>query len=377
MRRATLILLIALAPIFWAAPASAAETVTLTVQPDPVPYGAVASFAGVVAPAAVTRVTVYRQDGATLEPVVAGDTRPDGSYVLTAVARLPGAYLAQTATAASEPVSVRIGPSLDARLHGLRVLGSPLRLTGRLQPHDAGALTLTVRGATRKLRVRADGRFRARVRSDRAGRVCASLRLAPAAGFVAAGRRRCASITVPTLSIGDRGATVRFLEGRLAKLRYALRGVDRAYQEDTRDAVLAFQKVEGLARDGVTGPQVWRSLRRARTPRPAARGTHIEVDKTRQVLFEVRKGRVVAIMHVSTGATGNTPVGRWRVYLKAPGYNALGMYYSLYFLRGFAIHGYASVPPYPASHGCVRLPLWFAPGLYARWPVGTQVRVLA
>ena len=44
-------------------------------------------------------------------------------------------------------------------------------------------------------------------------------------------------------------------------------------------------------------------------------------------------------------------------------------------LRGFAIHGYASVPPYPASHGCVRVPLWAAPGLYARWPVGSIVLV--
>jgi lipoprotein-anchoring transpeptidase ErfK/SrfK len=51
------------------------------------------------------------------------------------------------------------------------------------------------------------------------------------------------------------------------------------------------------------------------------------------------------------------------------------MYYSMFFLRGFAIHGYASVPPYQASHGCVRIPLWFAPGLYSRWPVGTTIRV--
>jgi lipoprotein-anchoring transpeptidase ErfK/SrfK len=82
------------------------------------------------------------------------------------------------------------------------------------------------------------------------------------------------------------------------------------------------------------------------------------------------------VIHVSTGATGNTPVGLWHVYRKTPGCNALGMYCSLYFLRGFAIHGYASVPPYPASHGCARLPAWFAPRLYARWPVGAKVRVL-
>ena len=105
-----------------------------------------------------------------------------------------------------------------------------------------------------------------------------------------------------------------------------------------------------------------------------AEGSHF-AGVTRQVLFEVRNGRVVRIVHVSTGATGNTPVGRWRIYRKTPGYNALGMYYSMYFLRGFAVHGYASVPPFPASHGCVRTPIWFAPGLYSRWPVGALVIV--
>jgi hypothetical protein len=136
-------------------------------------------------------------------------------------------------------------------------------------------------------------------------------------------------------------------------------------------------QVERLARDGAAGPQVWRVLRSARTPRAAARGTHFEVDKTRQVLFEVRRGRVARVIHVSTGATGNTPLGRWRIYLKTPGFNSLGMYCSMDFLRGFAIHGYASVPPYPASHGYVRVPLWFAPGLYARWAVGDRVLVHA
>jgi lipoprotein-anchoring transpeptidase ErfK/SrfK len=50
---------------------------------------------------------------------------------------------------------------------------------------------------------------------------------------------------------------------------------------------------------------------------------------------------------------------------------------SSYFIRGYAIHGYASVPTYPASHGCVRTPLWFAPGFYARWSIGASVYVFA
>src|SRR3954452_12800278 len=118
---------------------------------------------------------------------------------------------------------------------------------------------------------------------------------------------------------------------------------------------------------GTSGPP------RARIPF----GDHIEVDKSRQLLFEVRAGRVVSVTRVSTGATGNTPVGHWHVYGKSPGFNAKGMYDSLFFLRGFALHGYVSVATYPASHGCVRTPLWFAPGIYSRWGIGASVYVFA
>ena len=51
------------------------------------------------------------------------------------------------------------------------------------------------------------------------------------------------------------------------------------------------------------------------------------------------------------------------------------LWYPLYFHRGFALHGYPSVPAYPASHGCVRLPMWFAPGFHARWSYGATVRI--
>ena len=171
---------------------------------------------------------------------------------------------------------------------------------------------------------------------------------------------------LPYLSIGSRGPSVRILERRLAELRYALRGVDSYFSYDTRDAVLAFQKVNGLARTGRVSPTVWRRLQTAHVPWARLPGrTHTEVDKTRQVLFEVEDGRVKRVVHVSTGATGNTPVGRWRIYSKVPGFLPSGMFYSSFFLRGFAIHGYPSVPPYPASHGCVRTPIWVAPSLFA------------
>ncbi len=131
-----------------------------------------------------------------------------------------------------------------------------------------------------------------------------------------------------------------------------------------------------MARTGRVDPAFWRRLQAAHVPRPHyLGGHHVEVDKTRQVLFEVDGGKVVRIVHVSTGATGNTPVGRWRVYSKVPGFNAIGMFYSSFFLRGFAIHGYHSVPSYPASHGCVRIPIWIAPSLYASNAYGEAIYV--
>ncbi len=88
----------------------------------------------------------------------------------------------------------------------------------------------------------------------------------------------------------------------------------------------------------------------------------------------VADGQVTQVVHVSTGATGNTPLGRWRVYRKVAGWDWV-LWYPMYFLRGFAIHGYPSVPAYPASHGCVRVPMWIAPRLHAQNPYGGLVYI--
>jgi peptidoglycan hydrolase-like protein with peptidoglycan-binding domain len=181
------------------------------------------------------------------------------------------------------------------------------------------------------------------------------------------------------LAQGAHGPSVRTLERRLAQLRYAIRGVDTYFSYDTADAVLAFQKVHGLARTGRVDPTFWRRLRIAHPPFSRYRGPfrHVEVDKTRQVLFQVVGGRVTRVVHVSTGATGNTPVGRWRVYSKVPGFLPTGMFYSSFFVGAFAIHGYPSVPPYPASHGCVRTPMWIARTLFASNDYGETVYIYA
>ena len=93
------------------------------------------------------------------------------------------------------------------------------------------------------------------------------------------------------------------------------------------------------------------------------------------MLFLVRDGQVALIVPVSTGASGNTPLGHWPVYSRVPGFNAKAMYYSSFFTGAYAIHGYQSVPPYPASHGCVRIPLWFAYRLYSLIDYGTEIYI--
>jgi cell wall hydrolase len=360
----------------WAAQA-AAEVVTL--EPDPrVPrYGSTVRLAGAVTPARRTAVEIYRRASSGWQLVAEDQSGNEGRYSVAIAAHRPGRYVARTDAAESVPALLRIRPLLTTSFAGLKIVGAPLRLTGRLRPAGAGKLILRIGDRTRTVAVGARGRFAAELPTRSSGILRLRLVLRPVSHFVALARRLRPRIRAPYLGVGARGRAVRFLERQLDSLKYVLRDVDRAFHSDTREAVYAFQKVERLRRDGVVTPTVWQELARARTPRAAVeRGNHIEVDKARQVLFEVRRGRVVRIVHVSTGATGNTPLGRWRIYRKTPGFNSLSMYYSMYFLRGFAVHGYHSVPPWPASHGCVRMPNWFAPRLYSRWELNSVIWVL-
>jgi lipoprotein-anchoring transpeptidase ErfK/SrfK len=181
---------------------------------------------------------------------------------------------------------------------------------------------------------------------------------------------------------GDRGPAVSALQQRLAGLGYWLGAVDGVYGDLTAHAVVAFEKLHGLSRDGVAGPGVMAAL--ARADRPAARSTTghvVEIDLARQVLFIVDGGRVRWTLDSSTGRVpGTTPTGRFRVVRQVDGndISPLGVLYRpKYFSEGVAVHGYPSVPPYPASHGCVRVTnasmdwIWSA-GIM---PMGTPVWV--
>jgi lipoprotein-anchoring transpeptidase ErfK/SrfK len=256
---------------------------------------------------------------------------------------------------------------------GTGIVGRPLRLEARVEP--AGSLRIEVlRDGRRTILRTVAGSARVALGTQRAASFRIRVTGLTAAGWAPARRELRTSVVQPHLALGSRGPSVRVLEERLRALRFALPSVDGYYGFETAQAVLAFQKVRGLARTGRLDARLWRLLSRSRPPQARYGGTHIEISKGRQVLLVVRDGKVSLVVHVSTGATGNTPLGRFHVYRKVVGWDWV-LWYPMYFLGGFAIHGYPSVPAYPASHGCVRVPMWVAPRLFATNPWGRTVYV--
>jgi peptidoglycan hydrolase-like protein with peptidoglycan-binding domain len=184
---------------------------------------------------------------------------------------------------------------------------------------------------------------------------------------------------------------VREAQQRLGELGYWIGGADGKWGEASRHGLIAFQKIEHLPRTGRLSGEDVRALRNASRPEPRERGgAHVEVDLTRQVLMMVSDdGTVARILPVSTGngkqfdlegamVTAITPTGRFRVYRKLTGWRVspLGeLYYPNYLVGGIAIHGNKAVPTVPASHGCIRIPMYAAVEFSSLTPVGTQVIV--
>jgi hypothetical protein len=183
---------------------------------------------------------------------------------------------------------------------------------------------------------------------------------------------------------------VRAAERRLSDLGYWTGPVDGVFDEATGSALIAFQKWEGRPVTGKLTRDEFEAMRTAFEPWPRDAGyEHVEVDVDRQVLMLVGEDGAVRVLPVSTGSdkgfmdrgqtsVAYTPRGRFLVYDKSYGWENgdLGsVYYANYISGGVAIHGYLSVPTTPASHGCIRIPMFAAREVSRLLPVGTIVLV--
>jgi lipoprotein-anchoring transpeptidase ErfK/SrfK len=196
------------------------------------------------------------------------------------------------------------------------------------------------------------------------------------------------------LEYGDSGDRVVALQERLQELGYFLQDADGQFGPATQQAVWALQKTAGQYRDGVVGPRTQAALDDGVRPSAhSSSGKAIEIDLDRQLLMAVEGGEVTRIINASSGngesyeAKGRsyqatTPRGSFAVYMERNGMHEstleLGsMYRPKYFLGGYAVHGSGSIPPYPASHGCVRVSNAAMNWLWDSWdmPKGTPVIV--
>ena len=196
------------------------------------------------------------------------------------------------------------------------------------------------------------------------------------------------AIQSATLTKGE----IRQAEQWLAELGFWTGPIDGVWDDASRQALIAFQKVQRARPTGRLTRAEWNALSLASPPRPLhSPGPHLEIDVARQVLFLVdSQGRVGNILPISSGSGKTfhekgypethaiTPCGQLEVYAKASGWKTspLGeMHNPMYIVGGIAIHGSEDMRIYPASHGCIRIPMFASYRLPKMVPKGTPVFV--
>jgi N-acetylmuramoyl-L-alanine amidase len=169
---------------------------------------------------------------------------------------------------------------------------------------------------------------------------------------------------------GDSGPLVTELQQRLIALGYWLGAPGGYFGDATQQAVYALEKAAGIARTGVVNQQFLDAINADTVPVPkTTSGDAIDVDLERDLLEIVQNGKLVYTLNTSTGG-GYTYVqgGATNVAVTPRGHYATGrvvngtvidtlgtLWRPRFFVDGYAIHGDSFVPPYAASHGCVRV----------------------
>jgi N-acetylmuramoyl-L-alanine amidase len=293
---------------------------------------------------------------------------------------------------------VKVSPLIGVKAPAIAPILTPSAFTGSVRPVVASTLRLERwTSGTWKLvrlaRTDAAGRYRFATQLPSKGTNTYRVRRLADASFAAAITRNVVVTGVDrSLRPGATGADVTVLQRRLIALHYDVPRLTGHFDYDTLHAVIAFEKVQRMTRDGVVSTAVWKKLGVPALPHllhPLANVAAVEVDLTRQVLYYAVNARIVRILDVSSGGgytyTGSdgrpavaiTPTGHFHVVYKINRWvtSKLGtLYRPAYFNNsGYAIHGEGLVPSYPASHGCIRITVPAMDRMYAKLVQGMSV----
>ena len=190
--------------------------------------------------------------------------------------------------------------------------------------------------------------------------------------------RKSWRVSFPSLHPGECSKVVKGFKKAMAQMGYVAGG-GKCFNGRLGREVLAYRKVNNMNRSQKAGAglvkKVFGGKGSYHVKYPNA-GEHAEVPLSKQVLVLIKKGKPFAIYPVSTGKPSTpTMTGHYHFYRQEPGYNSEGMYYSFYWHNGYAVHGYAEVPNYAASHGCVRTFIADQPRIYEQLKYGESIFV--
>jgi lipoprotein-anchoring transpeptidase ErfK/SrfK len=353
-----------------------AQALALRVSPATVVFGRRTIARGALVPArAGATVLIERRSAERWLRIAAARSDSAGRFNARLRPGKTGVLRARVGALRSPATRLTVAPQLRAHAGaGVAFVGAPLVVHAR--PATSSSFTVTVLRSGREV-ARTRGRPGARLVVPTPGIGSFTARIELAGGTLAVPLHA----TARTLSYGSTGSDVVALRARLAELHVHVPAPSTTFGSELADSVVAFQKARGLDRTGTVDEATWHALSQDVLPAPRYRGTdtHIEVSKSRQILMIVRNGETLWYLPVSSGAGGITPVGNYRILWKALATTTwLGpaiLYRTMTFHTHYAIHGFPSVPAYPASHGCVRIPIWIADWLYQQSPVGERVYV--
>lgn len=220
------------------------------------------------------------------------------------------------------------------------------------------------------------GEFRAALASPASGNVAITVTHSRTPGLAAFRVGRGVEILSTSVSFGATGRLIALIQRQLAALHFYIPQTG-VYDQGTGLALDAYHRLlrwgtsQTLDTRTITALLDGYGVFRVRFP---THGRHAEGNLSLQLLALADGSRVDAIYPISSGKPSTpTILGNFHVIRKVAGYLPDGMFDSNFFISGYAIHGYDPAPDYPASHGCIRLPIVDAPSVYGWLQMGDWV----